>query len=70
MTKIAIENRTKYIGARFTKSEKRDVENMANLMNIRISDLLRDAIFSHINFLKENRGHLEKIKMIIVKEVD
>ena len=47
--KIAKEKRTKYIGARFTKSEKEDIENIADLLNMNNSDLVRDALFSHIN---------------------
>lgn len=68
--KIVKENRTEYIGARFTKSEKEDIENTGDLLNISNSDLMRDAIFSHINFLKESRGDLKRIEIIVVKEVD
>lgn len=70
MIEIAKEKRTKYIGARFTKSEKEDIENIADLLNMNKSDLVRDALFSHINFLKESRGDLKRIEIMVVKEVD
>jgi len=67
LIKIAKENRTKYIGARFTESEKTDIKKIADLTDTRLSNLLREAIFSHINFIKENRGDLEKIEILILK---
>ena len=70
MTKIVKENRTEFIGARFTKSEKEDIENTVDLLNMSNSDLVRDALFSHINFLKESRGDLKRIEVIVVKEVN
>jgi len=70
VTKIVKENRTEFIGARFTKSEKEDIENTVDLLNMSNSDLVRDALFSHINFLKESRGDLKRIEVIVVKEVN
>ena len=67
---IIKKNRIKYIGARFTAEEKKDIEKIADLTDTSLSALLRDAIFSHINFIKQNKGNLEKIEIIVVKEVD
>ena len=39
-------------------------------MNINLSDLIRESLFSHINFLKQNKGNLEKIEILVLKEVD
>ncbi len=60
--------RTRYIGARFTEKEKEGIQKIAKKRNQTISELFREAIFSHINFLKENQGNLEKIEMWVVRQ--
>ena len=67
---IIKKNRIKLIGARFTAEEKKDIEKIADLTDTSLSDLLRDAIFSHINFIKESRGDIEKLELFIIREVD
>lgn len=67
---IIKKNRIKFIGARFTAEEKKDIEKIADLTDTSLSDLLRDAIFSHINFIKESRGDIEKLELFIIREVD
>ena len=67
---IIKKNRIKYIGARFTAEEKKDIEKIVDLTDTSLSALLRDAIFSHINFIKESRGDLEKLELLIIREVD
>jgi hypothetical protein len=45
--------RTKYIGARFTEREKALIEHFADKRDFTLSELIRQALFSHINFLKQ-----------------
>jgi len=60
--------RTCYIGARFTEREREHIQKIAKKRNQTISELIREAIFSHINFLEDNKGNLEKIEMWVVKQ--
>ena len=60
--------RARYIGARFTEKEKECIQKIAKKRNQTISDLFREAIFSHIKFLRDNHGNLEKIEMWVVKQ--
>lgn len=60
--------RTCYIGARFTERERDYIQKIAKRRNQTISGLIREAISSHINFLEENKGNLEKIEMLLVKQ--
>ncbi|KKL59263.1 hypothetical protein LCGC14_2217110 [marine sediment metagenome] len=62
------DTRTRYIGARFTEKEKENIQEIAKKTNQTISELFREAIFSHINFLRNNHGNLEKIEMWVVKQ--
>jgi len=55
-------NKVKYIGARFTKKEKEEIEGIANLREITLSDFLRNAVFLYIN-------HLKKRKILIIEEI-
>jgi len=50
------EKREQLIGARFTKREKEIIENFVKSQNTNITDFVREAIFSHMNNLKENVG--------------
>ncbi len=63
------ENRNHYIGARFTKKEKETIQNAAKTKNQNISELIRDAIFTHLNFIEKNQGNLERIEMLLIKPI-
>lgn len=60
--------RNTFINVRFTEEEKQEIQELVDSMDINLSDFMRDAIFSHINFLKQNKGNLEKLELIVVKE--
>lgn len=57
----------KYIGARFTVEEKDFIQQFAKERDITLSELLREAIFSHINFLKEMNGNYQKFTGFLVR---
>lgn len=61
-------NRNHFIGARFNKEEKDYIRNMANERNMSVSDLVREAIFSHLNFLESNKGKIEKMQILLIKQ--
>lgn len=61
------DNRNHYVGARFTEKEKETIQNAANIRNQTISELIRDAIFTHLNFINKNQGNIEKIEMLVLK---
>ena len=61
--------KNQYIGARFTEEEKKEIQEFVDSMNTNLSDLIREAIFFHINFIKQNKGNLEKLEIYVIKEV-
>lgn len=61
--------KNKYIGARFTPQEKKEFEKLIKEKDLSLSKFVREALFSHYNFLKKHDGKLEKIKVYVIKEV-
>lgn len=59
-------NRNHYIGARFTEDEKNYIEKIAQKYDLNLSDLLREAIFSHIKFLEQfkDKKEIEKAEFL------
>ncbi len=53
------ENKEGYIGARFTKKEKEGIVAFASKRNIHLSDFVREALFSHIENVKDNAGVID-----------
>ncbi|HDZ18093.1 hypothetical protein LCGC14_1040050 [marine sediment metagenome] len=53
-----IEKRDQLIGIRFTKKEGDIIKSLAKNRDITITDFIREAVFSHINNLKENVGNI------------
>jgi hypothetical protein len=47
------QRRTEYIGARFTKKERQTIEEFAKDHNLTLTNLVRQALFSHIKFLNQ-----------------
>ena len=47
------------IGIRFTKKERKIIEGLAENRHITITDFIREAVFSHINNLKNNANIIE-----------
>jgi hypothetical protein len=45
-------NKTRYLGARFTEEEKEKILDFIENRNYRLSDLIREAVFSHMYNLK------------------
>ncbi|MFX0140122.1 MAG: hypothetical protein ACFFDN_41155 [Candidatus Hodarchaeota archaeon] len=60
--------RNRYIGARFTEKEKLYIRNIAKELKMTLSDLIRESVFSHLNFLEVNKGKLEKKEVIWITE--
>ncbi|GAH45257.1 unnamed protein product [marine sediment metagenome] len=60
----------KYIGARFTVEEKDYIQQFAKERDITLSELLRESIFSHINFLKEINGSYQKFIGFLVRPTE
>lgn len=60
------ENKAHYIGARFTEKEKQYIQKFADQKDLNLSDLLREALFSHISFLKQFKNH-KKIEVYLIK---
>lgn len=58
------EKREQLIGARFTRREREIIENFVESQNTNITDFVREAIFSHMNNLKENVGIINLDKII------
>ena len=63
------DNRKYFMGARFTERERENIKKLAEKRNLTVSDLFRDAISTHINFL-ENNGKLEKVELILVPKAN
>lgn len=61
-----LDNRSCYIGVRFTQKEKDSILKIANKRKISVSELIREAIFSHLNFLGEHDGNFKKIEMVYI----
>jgi len=59
-------NRNHFIGARFTKEEKEYIINMAKKRNSSVSELIRESIFSHLNFLEKHKGKMEKLELVLI----
>ncbi|TFF63580.1 MAG: hypothetical protein EU521_01110 [Promethearchaeota archaeon] len=57
-----------YVGARFTEKEKEYIEKIADKRDLTLSELLREAIFSHINFLKQFDKEDGKIELVMISE--
>lgn len=64
------EIKNRYIGARFTETEKKAFEKLIKKKGMSLSKFIREALFSHLNFLNKHNGQLEKIKVYVIKEVD
>ena len=62
------ENRKYFMGARFTDKERENIKKWAKKRNLTVSDLFREAISTHIDFLENNEGKLEKVELILVPE--
>jgi len=58
------ERKDHLIGARFSKREKRLIENFIKTQNLSLSDFLRQAVFSHMNELNDNVGNIDVHKML------
>lgn len=52
------ETRDQLIGIRFTKNERALIESLAKNRDLTLTDFIREAVFSHINHLKENVGNI------------
>jgi len=63
---MAIENKTHYIGARFTTKERDYINDFADKYSKTLSTLLREALFSHINFLKQFERKMTKIEVYLI----
>ena len=50
------------------EKEKDDIKNWAKKRKLTVSDLLREAIFTHLDFLDKNEGNLEKIELILLNQ--
>ncbi len=61
------DNRTHYIGARFTKREKDSIKEVADRLNITLSTLIREGVFSYLNILKDIKEKVDKIDILLVK---
>ncbi len=61
------DNRTHYIGARFTKGEKDSIKEVADRLNMTLSTLIREGVFSYLNILKETKEKVDNIDIILVK---
>ena len=66
------ETKDYYLGARFTKREQEKIKEFAKNRDLSISDLLREAVFSHMEFLKDivnpNDKFIEKIEVYLIDE--
>lgn len=60
-------NKKHYIGARFTSKEKGYINKFAKQNDYSLSTLLREALFSHINLLKQSNYTQEKFILIPIK---
>ncbi len=75
------EKRDQVIGVRFTKKERKIIENFAEFRNNTLTEFIRESVFSHMNNLKDNVGNLnvdefvnnfksiEKSAQIVLKSV-
>ena len=61
------DNRTHYIGARFTKVERDSIKEVADRLNMSLSTLIREGVFSYLNILKETEEKVDKVDIILVK---
>ncbi len=61
------QKKTKYLGARFTEEEEEFIKKFSEERDMTISDLLREAVFSHIDFLKEIDGKYKQFIGYIIK---
>ncbi len=60
------DKRKYYLGARFTEKERDYIKDCAKKTNITVTNLLRDAIFSHIAFLEVEEGKPERFELILL----
>lgn len=60
------ERRNQLIGARFTRKEKNFIENYIKSRNISLTEFLREAVFSHINNLKDNVGNIDVSEFLMI----
>ncbi|MBD3211070.1 MAG: ribbon-helix-helix protein, CopG family [Candidatus Lokiarchaeota archaeon] len=63
-----VDTRDFYIGARFTGKEKEYIEKIAEKRGISLSELLREALFSHLNFIKQFDNEDGKIELILISD--
>jgi len=61
------DNRTHYIGARFTGGEKDSIKEVADRLNMTLSTLIREGIFSYLNILKDIKEKVDTVDIILVK---
>ena len=61
------DTRNHYIGARFTEKEKETIQDAVKIRNQTISEFIRDAIFTHLNFINKNQGNIERIEILVLK---
>ena len=59
--------KTKYIGARFTEKEKEDIEELVKVLDLNLSEFIRDAIFSHYHSLSKSKT--KKIEILLIEKV-
>lgn len=57
------QKKTKYLGARLTEEEKEFIKKFSEERDMTTSDLLREAVFSHIDFIKDIDGKYKQIYM-------
>ena len=56
--------REHYIGARFTEKEKEYILNFTKKRNITLSELVRESVFSHINFIGSHENNLRRVEKV------
>jgi len=59
------EKRNHLIGARFTRKEKDFIDHFIKSRNITLTEFLREAVFSHINSLKDNVGNIDVYEFLM-----